>query len=373
MSRTVRRASVVQSVRNAAHNLLLFRCATHCPMQPLKSYNRMQMQLASSAAFPESLLAAMPQLREKPRLGFSSKNLALHQGHEVCNSTTALGFRAALHLERIRSRYTGKERDTESGNDYFGARYYSSAMGRFMSPDWSAQEEPVPYAKLDNPQTLNLYSYVENNPLTSTDPTGHEGCCDVLPTMDEVDAVAKPLIDSAVTGVEDAAGVTVQGAVGVVGFLFTAGVASTAPAKNDQLYNEETGERYTPEPQTSTNGAGARQGGGPPYENTPENQARMAQGKPPIGKDGKPVELHHTDQTQGGKTQEMTRTDHRAGANYAANHTNTGQKPSQIDRKKFAQQRRAHWKNKVKSKPTSWRRTFRSRPHSQWVTAYQNR
>ena len=31
--------------------------------------------------------------------------------------------------------YTGKERDTESGNDYFGARYYSSAMGRFMSPD----------------------------------------------------------------------------------------------------------------------------------------------------------------------------------------------------------------------------------------------
>ena len=34
------------------------------------------------------------------------------------------------------SRSTGKERDTESGNDYFEARYYSSAMGRFMSPDW---------------------------------------------------------------------------------------------------------------------------------------------------------------------------------------------------------------------------------------------
>lgn len=39
------------------------------------------------------------------------------------------------------SHYTGKERDTESGNDYFGARYYASSMGRFMSPDWSAQEE----------------------------------------------------------------------------------------------------------------------------------------------------------------------------------------------------------------------------------------
>jgi RHS repeat-associated protein len=69
--------------------------------------------------------------------------------------------------------FTGKERDTESGNDYFGARYYSSAMGRFMSPDWSAQEEPVPYAKLDDPQSLNLYSYVYNNPLAKADPDGH--------------------------------------------------------------------------------------------------------------------------------------------------------------------------------------------------------
>jgi RHS repeat-associated protein len=69
--------------------------------------------------------------------------------------------------------FTGKERDAESGNDYFMARYYSSAMGRFLSPDWSAKAEPVPYAKLDDPQTLNLYAYVLNNPLTRTDPDGH--------------------------------------------------------------------------------------------------------------------------------------------------------------------------------------------------------
>jgi RHS repeat-associated protein len=72
--------------------------------------------------------------------------------------------------------FTGKERDTESGNDYFEARYYSSAIGRFMSPDWSAKAEPVPYAKLDNPQSLNLYAYVLNNPLGSADPDGH--CCE---------------------------------------------------------------------------------------------------------------------------------------------------------------------------------------------------
>ena len=72
------------------------------------------------------------------------------------------------------SRCTGKERDAESGLDYFGARYYASNMGRWMSPDWSAKEEPVPYSKLDNPQTLNLYSYVVNNPLSQFDDDGHE-------------------------------------------------------------------------------------------------------------------------------------------------------------------------------------------------------
>ena len=69
--------------------------------------------------------------------------------------------------------FTGKERDAESGNDYFGARYYASSMGRFMSPDWSVQVEPVPYAKLDDPQSLNLYAYVRNNPLSRIDANGH--------------------------------------------------------------------------------------------------------------------------------------------------------------------------------------------------------
>jgi hypothetical protein len=43
-----------------------------------------------------------------------------------------------------------------------------------MSPDWSAKEEPIPYAKLDDPQSLNLYAYVRNNPLTREDADGHE-------------------------------------------------------------------------------------------------------------------------------------------------------------------------------------------------------
>ncbi len=74
------------------------------------------------------------------------------------------------------SSFTGKERDAESGNDYFGARYYASSMGRFLSPDWSAKIAPVPYAKLGDPQTLNLYAYVGNNPLVRIDPDGHYEC-----------------------------------------------------------------------------------------------------------------------------------------------------------------------------------------------------
>lgn len=69
--------------------------------------------------------------------------------------------------------FTGKERDAESGNDYFDARYYSSAMGRFLSPDWAIKVAPVPYAKLSDPQTLNLYAYVLNNPLSHRDADGH--------------------------------------------------------------------------------------------------------------------------------------------------------------------------------------------------------
>lgn len=70
-------------------------------------------------------------------------------------------------------KFTGQERDSESGLDYFGARYYSGSLGRFISADWSAVPVPVPYANFGDPQTLNLYSYVENSPLNKIDADGH--------------------------------------------------------------------------------------------------------------------------------------------------------------------------------------------------------
>jgi RHS repeat-associated protein len=70
-------------------------------------------------------------------------------------------------------KFTGKERDAETNNDDFGARYYSSQFGRWTSPDWSAVPAPVPYANLTNPQTLNLYAMVSDNPETFSDLDGH--------------------------------------------------------------------------------------------------------------------------------------------------------------------------------------------------------
>ena len=101
------------------------------------------------------------------------------------------------------SRFTGKERDAESGLDYFGARYYASTMGRFLSPDWSAKVVPVPYAKLGNPQSLNLYAYVGNNPLTRFDPDGrwvcngnHDQCAAIQTGLNLAQAAQKRLANS---------------------------------------------------------------------------------------------------------------------------------------------------------------------------------
>ena len=73
-------------------------------------------------------------------------------------------------------KFTGQYRDTDTAAnlDYFGARYYSNTVGRFMSPDWAAKPTTVPYAKFGDPQSLNLYSYVENGPINRIDVDGHD-------------------------------------------------------------------------------------------------------------------------------------------------------------------------------------------------------
>lgn len=66
--------------------------------------------------------------------------------------------------------FTGKERDSETGLDYFGARYLSAPQGRFTSPD----PVIVTPARMVDPQRFNLYAYARNNPFKFIDPRGED-------------------------------------------------------------------------------------------------------------------------------------------------------------------------------------------------------
>jgi RHS repeat-associated protein len=129
----------------------------------------------ASSAFSTGVpaLAAIPQLAGNSRQGFGVVASTSRWGSGFSISSNTLGLSTSLYDGDAGSRSTGKERDAESGNDYFEARYYSGAMGRFLSPDFSEDPEPIPYSDKHDPQTLNLYSYVLNNPLSHTDPDGH--------------------------------------------------------------------------------------------------------------------------------------------------------------------------------------------------------
>jgi len=112
-------------------------------------------------------------------------------------------------------KFEAKERDAETGNDNFGARYYSSVYGRFLSADWSDIPAPVPYANLTNPQTLNLYAMVRDNPESYADLDGHDppagtagGCGDATTGCGGTNAAANILKQTGQVLKDTAVGVT---------------------------------------------------------------------------------------------------------------------------------------------------------------------
>ncbi|HXM51037.1 MAG TPA: RHS repeat-associated core domain-containing protein [Pyrinomonadaceae bacterium] len=85
-------------------------------------------------------------------------------GVTIGGRTSGMGYGVA---DSERQKFTSKERDNESGLDYFGARYYGSTQGRFTSVDPDNAG-----ADVNDPQSWNGYAYVGNSPLTFTDPEG---------------------------------------------------------------------------------------------------------------------------------------------------------------------------------------------------------
>lgn len=89
--------------------------------------------------------------------------------------------------DSTRQKFTAKERDGESGLDYFLVRYYSSAQGRFTIPDefkngshefWilgngDPEKQALSYSDITTPQSPNKYQYTYGNPLRYVDPDGH--------------------------------------------------------------------------------------------------------------------------------------------------------------------------------------------------------
>jgi RHS repeat-associated protein len=127
----------------------------------------------ASSAFSTGVpaLAAIPQLAGNSRQGFGLVDGTMRWASGWVISSNTLGIKGSLYDGDAGSRSTGKERDAESGNDYFGARYYASSMGRFLSPD-----PLLSSGHPSNPQSWNRYAYVFNNPLRNTDPTGLYTC-----------------------------------------------------------------------------------------------------------------------------------------------------------------------------------------------------
>jgi RHS repeat-associated protein len=145
--------------------------------------------------------------------------------------------------------FTGKQRDSETasvpggtnGLDYFGARYDSSNMGRFMSPDWSAQVEPVPYAKLGDPQSLDLYVYVQDNPVGTADADGHAFGLDDLAgiVIGGASGIVVEVVKDEVIGAKITPGALV--AAGVGGALFGEGVVNAPETGGASLVAAEAG------------------------------------------------------------------------------------------------------------------------------------
>ena len=95
-----------------------------------------------------------------------STNIVTNESGDIIENTSYLPYGEIIEGGNSRFLFTGKEKDSSTGLYYYGARYYDPFFKHFTQPD------PV-IGDIYNPQDLNRYSYVRNNPYKYTDPSGN--------------------------------------------------------------------------------------------------------------------------------------------------------------------------------------------------------
>jgi RHS repeat-associated protein len=160
---------------------------------------------AETSQLPGGTLYLTSDTLGSPRVAMSGRTVVSRHdfkpfGEELFAGT---GGRTATQgysvTEGLRQRFTRKERDSETGLDYFGARYYANLQGRFTEPDRIFLDQGIV-----DPQSWNLYSYVRNNPLQYVDDFGEK----ITYTSPELEAISNairtqsPTFNEALSGYE---------------------------------------------------------------------------------------------------------------------------------------------------------------------------
>lgn len=135
-------------------------------------------------------------------------------------------WQASSYNERFK--FTGKERDTETGYDYFGARFYSPVLLLWLSPDPLLDEYP----------DISSYAFCKWNPLRFVDPNGKwiETAWDVANVMMDVESLASNIEDGNIKGIiADGAGLLIDAAAVIFPVPGGAGAALKAYRAADKM------------------------------------------------------------------------------------------------------------------------------------------